>query len=80
VSWPYLPHQCPGCWYFAKLDDRRADDSGLEIPGICAHPLIGMELFVPREGLARRLGRCELFVAPPHPAPSGTASDVCCSR
>jgi hypothetical protein len=65
MSWPYLPNQCPGCWYFAKLDQRRSDDAGYAIPGICAHPLISMELFVTREGLAGRMGHCELFVSAP---------------
>jgi len=67
MSWPYLPNQCPGCWYFAKLDEPRSDDAGYTIPGICAHPLIGMELFVTREGLAARMGRCELYVTAPSP-------------
>jgi hypothetical protein len=39
------------------------DDSGYELPGACTHPLIGMELFVARDDLSRRLGDCELFVS-----------------
>jgi hypothetical protein len=31
------------------------------MPGICAHPRIAMELFVTREGLADRMGNCNLF-------------------
>jgi hypothetical protein len=47
------------------IDPSRRDDSGYELRGACAHPRIGMELFVTREGLARRFGDCELFVAAP---------------
>jgi hypothetical protein len=65
MSWPYLPHQCPRCRYFVALDPPRSDESGYELRGGCAHPLIGMELFVTREGLARRFGDCRLFVASP---------------
>jgi hypothetical protein len=65
MSWPYLPHQCPRCRYFAALDPPAHDDRGYELPGVCAHPLIGMELFVARGDLARRLGDCDLFVAGP---------------
>jgi hypothetical protein len=63
MSWPYLPHQCPRCRYFVAIDPPPCDDTGYELPGGCAHPLIGMELFVTREGLARRFGDCELFTA-----------------
>jgi hypothetical protein len=62
MSWPYLRHQCPRCRYFVAIDPPRHDDSGYELPGVCAHPRIGMELFIPREALARRLGDCDLFV------------------
>lgn len=65
MSWPYLPHQCPGCRYFVAIDSPHRDDSGYELPGACAHPLIGMELFVTREGLAGRFGDCELFLPAP---------------
>jgi hypothetical protein len=65
MSWPYLPHQCPRCRYFIAFDPPRRDDNGFELPGACAHPRIGMELFVTREGLARRFGDCDLFVAVP---------------
>lgn len=65
MPWPYLPRQCPRCRYFVPIDPSRRDDSGYELRGACAHPRIGMELFVTREGLARRFGDCELFVAAP---------------
>jgi hypothetical protein len=65
MSWPYLPHLCPDCRYFVVVDPPRRDDSGYELPGACAHPRIGMELFVTREGLADRIGDCKLFVAAP---------------
>jgi hypothetical protein len=65
MSWPYLPHQCPRCRYFVAFDPLRRDDNGFELPGACAHPMIGMELFVTREGLARRFGDCDLFLAVP---------------
>jgi hypothetical protein len=57
-----MPHQCPCCRYFVAFDPVAHDDSGYELPGACAHPLIGMELFVAREALTDRLGDCELFV------------------
>jgi hypothetical protein len=71
MSWPYLPHQCPRCRYFAPFGPRAHDDRGYELPGACAHPLIGMELFVARGDLARRLGDCDLFVSDPHSAKRG---------
>jgi hypothetical protein len=71
MSWPYLPRPCPGCRYFVAIDPPRRDDRGYELRGACAHPRIGMELFVAREGLARRLGHCDLFV----PVPGGWHSE-----
>jgi len=65
MSWPYLPHQCPDCRYFVAIDPPRCDDSGYELPGLCAHPRVGMELFVTRTGLADRIGDCDLFVPAP---------------
>jgi hypothetical protein len=67
VSWPYLPDECPRCHYFVAVDEPCSDDSGYEIPGICAHPLIAMELFVTREGLARRLAHCRFFAPTSEP-------------
>jgi hypothetical protein len=59
MSWPFTPHQCPGCAYFEALYPPAQDDAGYELPGLCAHPLVGMELFVPLD--AARFGDCELF-------------------
>ncbi len=67
MSWPYLPHECPRCRYFKELADGYSDDSGYEIPGICAHPRIAMELFVTREGLAGRIGHCNMFFSAANP-------------
>ncbi len=72
MSWPYLPHQCPGCRYFVELEDGYSDDSGYEIPGICAHPRIATELFVTREGLADRLRNCHLFFPAANPRTAKT--------
>jgi len=30
-SWPYLPEQCPGCFYFEPASPPFVDDSGYEI-------------------------------------------------
>lgn len=65
MSWPYMPHQCSTCRYFVAFDPPAHDDRGYELPGACAHPRIGMELFVARGDLARRLGDCDLFVRGP---------------
>ena len=65
MSWPYMPHQCSSCRYFVAFDPPAHDDWGYELPGACAHPRIGMELFVARGDLARRLGDCDLFVRGP---------------
>ena len=48
MSWPYMPHQCSSCRYFVAFDPPAHDDRGYELPGACAHPRIGMELFVAR--------------------------------
>ena len=65
MSWPYLPHHCPRCNYFKVFDPVAHDDVGYELPGACAHPRIGMELFVARGELAQRLGECDPFVRAP---------------
>jgi hypothetical protein len=59
MSWPFTSHQCPLCRYFQALDPPAHDDAGYELPGLCAHPLIAMELFTPRD--AARFGECDLF-------------------
>jgi hypothetical protein len=72
MSWPYLPDQCPRCRYFVVMDPPGHDDGGYELPGACAHPLIGADLFETHAGLASRFGACTLFVpvpAPRHPQP-----------
>jgi hypothetical protein len=60
-SWPYLPQQCPRCAYVQAFEPY-VDDSGYEICGFCRHPLIAMELFVPRERDPASFGSCQLFV------------------
>jgi hypothetical protein len=65
MSWPYSPDQCPRCRYFEELVPPAHDDAGYELPGVCRHPRIGMELFVPMERAPRQFGSCPLF----HPAP-----------
>ena len=64
MSWPYMPHQCrvAGTSCLSILPRMT---TGVELPGACAHPRIGMELFVARGDLARRLGDCDLFVRRP---------------
>jgi len=68
-SWPYVPSQCPECFYFQALE-AFVDDTGYEILGFCRHPRIAMELF----RLKRKEGssdRCPLFVRS-----AGTASET----
>ena len=61
MSWPYTPHQCPGCRYFVAFDRPARDDRGHELRGACGHPRVAMELFVANGGLRERLGDCALF-------------------
>jgi hypothetical protein len=70
MSWPFTSHQCPHCTYFEALDPPAHDDAGYEMPGLCAHPLIGMELYV--SGDPARLGDCELFRRAPAAAGRST--------
>lgn len=37
-SWPYLPEQCPACFYFEEAAPPFVDDFGYEIRGFCRHP------------------------------------------
>ncbi|HUA71456.1 MAG TPA: hypothetical protein VMA96_10250 [Solirubrobacteraceae bacterium] len=64
-SWPYLPEQCPGCYYFEAESPPFVDDSGYEILGFCRHPRIGMELFQPQKIDLSKLDRCRVFVRRP---------------
>lgn len=61
-SWPYLPRQCPHCYYFQAESRPYFDDSGYEILGFCCHPRIGMELFRPQQLDLSKGDRCPLFV------------------
>jgi hypothetical protein len=61
-SWPYLPAQCPHCFYFRPESPPFVDDSGYEILGFCRHPRIGMELFEPQKLDLSGADRCPLFV------------------
>lgn len=67
-SWPYLPAQCPSCWYFQAVDPT-VDDSGYEILGFCRHPRVAMELFRPQRREPTESDRCPLFV--PQARPKG---------
>lgn len=62
-SWPYLAGQCPRCVYFQVATPPVIDDSGYEIPGVCRHPRIAMELFRPRRRALSASERCGLFVS-----------------
>jgi hypothetical protein len=61
-SWPYLPAQCPACFYLQAELPPFTDDSGYEILGFCRHPRIGMELFRPKKLGISTGERCPLFV------------------
>jgi hypothetical protein len=64
-SWPYLPGQCPGCFYFQAESPPFVDDSGYEIVGFCRHPRIGMDLFQAQKLDLSQAERCSLFVRRP---------------
>jgi len=64
-SWPYLPEECPGCFYFQAASPPFVDDSGYEICGFCRHPRIAMELFQPQKLDLSDADRCPLFVRRP---------------
>jgi hypothetical protein len=61
-SWPFLPGQCPGCFYFGAASPVFVDDSGYEIVGFCRHPRIAMELFLPQQRRPAEADRCRLFL------------------
>lgn len=63
-SWPYMPRQCPDCFYFQAASPPFVDDSGYEIHGFCSHPRIGMELFGAQILQLSDTDRCPLFVGP----------------
>lgn len=69
-SWPYLPEQCPACFYFRDASPAFVDDSGYEILGFCSHPKIAMELFRAQK-LDLSCDECPLFVRR-----AGTGPDV----
>jgi len=60
MPWPFMPSQCPSCRYFAVFEPYAEDDSGYRLPGVCRHPAIGMELFVPKDRPALAHATCEL--------------------
>ena len=70
-SWPYLPEQCPGCFYFQAESPPFVDDSGYEILGFCCHPRIAMELFQPQKLDLSNADPCLLFVRRPASGGSG---------
>ena len=59
-SWPFIPHECPDCRYIHPFAPH-IDDSGYELRGFCRHPMIAMELFVPRERAVSRADHCRFF-------------------
>lgn len=61
-SWPYLPEQCPACFYLEAASPPFVDDAGYEIVGFCRHPRIGMELFHPKMLNLSDADRCPLFL------------------
>ena len=78
-SWPYLPAQCPNCFYFQAEQPPFTDDSGYEILGFCRHPRIGMELFRPQKLDFSRADPCRLFVGGPQGLESTAASGASAS-
>ena len=60
MPWPFMPSQCPSCRYFAGFEPYAEDDSGYRLPGVCRHPAIGMELFVPKDRPSLADATCEL--------------------
>lgn len=72
-SWPYIPRQCPHCFYFQDASPAFVEDSGYEILGFCRHPRIAMELFRPQRLPAAEAESCPLFVQ--QPCPSGGADE-----
>ena len=68
-SWPYLPEQCPACFYFQPSIAAIHRRLGYEILGFCRHPRIGMELFRPQKLDLSRADPCPLFVRRPARTP-----------
>ena len=60
MPWPFMPSQCPSCRYFAGFEPYAEDDSGYRLPGVCRHPAIGMELFVPKDRPSLADATCDL--------------------
>ena len=71
-SWPFLPEQCPECFYFHAASPPFLDDSGYEIRGFCRHPRIGMELFEPQRLDTTTADRCPLLLRRGKQDPYGT--------
>lgn len=61
ASWPYVPGQCPSCYYFRAAEPAFVDDSRYQILGFCRHPRIAMELFRPQR-LDVSGDECPLFI------------------
>jgi hypothetical protein len=67
MPWPYMPDQCPTCYYLERLDPPFEDEAGYTVPGLCGHPSIGMELFIPKQRADLARGPCPLRIpAPTH--------------
>jgi hypothetical protein len=61
MSWPFSAAECPRCHYLESLDPPAFDDVGYEIPGVCLHPRIGMDLFVFKERDPTTMAPCPCF-------------------
>ena len=61
-SWPYVPEQCPDCYYFRRFASRQRERDGSDTVGWCGNPRIAMELYEFPRG--RPPGRCPLFLPP----------------
>jgi hypothetical protein len=71
-SWPFLPEQCPECFYLHAASPPFVDDSGYEIRGFCRHPRIGMELFEPQRLDTTLADPCPLYLRRVKRDPDGT--------
>jgi hypothetical protein len=61
-SWPYLPGQCPHCFYFQAERPTFTEDLGYEIVGVCLHPRVGMGPFRSQKLERSKVDPCRLFI------------------
>jgi len=55
-----MSSQCPTCRYFTPFEPQAEDDAGYKLPGLCRHPQIAMELFLPRDRPELSSATCDL--------------------